>query len=191
MSDELWALLRSRRQSRRLRAVGELRGLSEHEAVPILSEVMYDRSTRVADAAADALRDHFGAAGRGVLLRKLDEDHEWARLVAARSLAEEREPRALAALDLALRSPDADEWGPAMQRIVCFGADARPVIERELLDRNGSSSLREMAAHALVSVAGEEARPTLEEVASTASGRVRAAALRALNRLDVCATRGG
>jgi HEAT repeat protein len=190
LDQELRALVRSRRVKDRLQAVAQLRGVDGSHAIPALIGLLYDGRSNVADAAADALRGGFGSAGRTAMMRVLHEDHEWARLAVARSLAADGDPVAMPVLDEALRGPDLDQWGPALERLVRFGADARPLIERELMDRNGPPMMREMCAPALVEVSGDDARPLLEEVARSAPHVVRVAALRSLRTLDERAARG-
>lgn len=184
LGSDLRNLIHSRWSKRRLRAVEQLRGVMASEAIPVLVQMLPDRQARVGDAAADALRDDFGEAGRAAMREVLEDGGQWARLAVERSLAVARNPE-LAALDQVLKDPDLDEWGPALERLVDIGAEARPLIERELIDRKGPQMMREMCASALVEVAGEEARPMLQGVARTASSSVvKAAARRALWDLD-------
>lgn len=169
---------------RRLRAVDELTTAPASGAVALLADLLWDRRSGVADAAADALRVHFGADGRAALLEALTSKSELARLAAARTLAYDREPRALAALDEAMRGPDLDQWGPAVERMELFGDAALPIFQRELLDEeNGPRMLREMCAGALLNVAGEKARPALEQAASSRDRFVAQAARKALGQL--------
>jgi len=188
VDSQVVALAHSWWRRRRLRAVEVLTSAPGAGAVPLLADLLRDRRSDVADAAADALLEHFGVAGRAALLDALTSDHEWARLAAARTLAYDREPRALDALAEALDGPDADQWGPALDRIVLFGAAARPIVERYVLD-DGSGWLGEMCARTLPEVAGEDARPALMQAARSRNRYVAGAAKGSLAYLDSAADR--
>lgn len=181
---ETLALAHSRWTRRRLRAVERLRTSPAAFAVPVLTDLLHDRWGRVANEAAEALLECFGDAGYAALLDALDDEREWTKLAAARVLAFTQEPRALLALDEALRGPDLDQWGPAVEGMELFGEAARSIFERELADEeNGPRMLREMCAGALANVAGEEARPALERAAASRDRFVANAAREALTRL--------
>ena len=184
LDDDLRRLVHSRRRKRRLGAVERLRALPAPQAIPVLVQLLRDRAACVGDAAAGALRDDFGAAGRDAMQRALDGDSQWARLAVQCSLAVARNPE-LAALDGVLKDPDLDEWGFAIERLVSIGVEARPLIERRLMDRKGAQMLREMCSSAFVELVGEDARPLLVQVArTTRSSTVKAAACRDLWELD-------
>lgn len=74
---------------------------------------------------------------------------------------------------------------PSIERLVSIGAEARPLIERQLMDRKGAQMMREMCASAFAELMGEDARPLLAQVAKTTrSSTVKAAACRELWQLD-------
>jgi HEAT repeat protein len=177
-------LLSSRRMRRRLEGVERLVELNPAAAIPRLERSLLDSRLNIQVRAADLLRTGFGDEGRAALLHALEDDREWVRVAVACSLAHEREPRALEVLKSVLHSADFDQWGPAIGGIECFGAAAQPILERELLDQHGAPMRREMAAHSLATVAGENARPALEVAAESPQKSVRDAAQRALARLD-------
>jgi HEAT repeat protein len=182
---EVDELLASRRMRRRLEGVERLAELIPAAAIPRLERSLFDSRLNIQVRAADLLRARFGEEGRTVLLRALQDDREWVHLPAACSFAQERDPRALEVLESVLRSPDVDQWGPAVAALELFGAAARSIIERELTDeQEGPPFLREMVASSLATVAGEEARPALEVAAGSTNKNVRSAAQRALARLD-------
>lgn len=182
--EELRGLIRSRWGRRRLRAVTRLRHVVAPQAMPVLKEMLRDSHIRVGEAAADALRDDFGTAGRSAMRAELEQGSRWPQLAVERSLAVERHP-ALRRLDEALKDPDLDEWGPTLESLVSIGAVSRPLIERELMNRKGPPMMREMCASAFAQLVGEDARPLLKRVAKTTrSSSVKRAARRVLWMLD-------
>lgn len=184
LDDKVRGLVHSRWGRRRLRAVEQLREIADARSIPVLAGMLRDSRIRVGDAAADALRDDFGTAGRAAMRAVCEQGDDWARLAVERSLAVERHPQ-LKRLDEALKDPDVDEWGPTLEYLVSIGAEARPLIERELMDRKGPPMMREMCASAFAELVGENARPLLKQVArTTRSSTVKSAAHRALHQLD-------
>ncbi len=177
--EHLKRLARSRRGRKRLEAVEAFAGLSPTVSVPELDKMLSDRRTYVADAAAEVLRTRAGAEGHAALARALSSDDPGVNLVAARSLAHERDPRAVDVLEAALRGNDPDEWAPAIEALCCYGVAATAILERELLNEDGPRFLREMAAPSLAEIAGRAAIPALVVAAGSSdkivAGRARSA----------------
>jgi HEAT repeat protein len=168
--EAIMRLTRSRRRRKRLEAVELLAGLPPAMSAPVLVEMLSDRRDDVAEASAEVLRMRAGAEGRAALAGALS--GLWpASLIAARSLAHERDPRAFDLLVAALRGNDWDAWWPATESLCLYGGAAAPILERELLNEDGPRLVRELAASSLAEIAGRAAVPALV-VAAGSSDRV-------------------